>query len=56
MRPQQDLTQIQPVGVGVAEPIYAKPKNFAQAGENRRVEFRVVRVSAESVKESDFDF
>jgi hypothetical protein len=51
-----DLTQIQPVGVGVSEPLIAKPTSLQQAMENMRVEFRVLRVPAEAVKSSDFDF
>ena len=51
-----DSSQIQPVGVGVAEPIIAKPTNATEAKSNMRVEFRLVRVPAESVKQSDFDF
>lgn len=51
-----DLSQIKPQGVGIAEPINPKPRNMAQAKENMRVEFRVVRVRAESLKEGDFEF
>ena len=51
-----DPTQIQPLGVGVKEPFIAKPKNMAEAKQNMRVEFRLVRVTAEVMKESDFNF
>lgn len=51
-----DASQIQPVGVGVAEPVIAKPTNPAEAKANMRVEFRLVRIPAEAVKQSDFDF
>lgn len=51
-----DLSQIQPQGVGIAEPINPRPRNMQQAKENMRVEFRVVRVKAESLKEDDFNF
>lgn len=51
-----DLSQIQPQGVGIAEPINPRPRNMAQAKENMRVEFRVVRVKAESLNENDFNF
>ena len=50
-----DASQIQPVGVGVREPIIPVP-NSNNADVNRRVEFRLVRVEAEAVSESDFDF
>lgn len=50
-----DPSQIQPVGVGVREPLIPVP-NQNNADVNRRVEFRLVRVAAEAVKESDFDF
>ena len=51
-----DATQIQPVGVGVAEPLIAKPTNMSEARQNMRVEFRLVKVPAEVVSPSDFDF
>ena len=51
-----DLSQIQPQGVGIAEPFIAKPSSAAEAEQNMRVEFRLVRVSAEVTHESDFDF
>jgi outer membrane protein OmpA-like peptidoglycan-associated protein len=50
-----DLSQIQSSGVGVREPIIPKPKNKAEAAENMRVEFRLLRVPAEAVKDEDFD-
>ena len=51
-----DLSQIQPQGVGIGEPFISKPRSVAEAEQNMRVEFRVIRVSAEVTKESDFDF
>ena len=51
-----DLSQIQPVGVGIREPFVAKPTSMAEARQNMRVEFRLVRVTAEAMTESDFDF
>jgi len=51
-----DLSQMQPQGVGIAEPFIAKPSSVAEAGQNMRVEFRLIRVSAEVTQESDFDF
>ncbi len=51
-----DKTQIQPAGVGIREPFVAKPSTPEEAGKNMRVEFRLVRVSAEATKPADFDF
>lgn len=51
-----DQTQIQPVGVGIIEPIIPKPSNMSEAEKNMRVEFRLIRVKAEILNESDFDF
>jgi hypothetical protein len=51
-----DLSQIRPQGVGIAEPIIARPTSIAEATKNMRVEFRVVKVAAEAIKESDFNF
>lgn len=52
---EMDESQIQPVGVGISEPIISKPTSMAEAEKNMRVEFRVLRVEAE-VSETDFDF
>lgn len=51
-----DPSQIQPVGVGVSEPLIAKPTNLGEAKQNMRVEFRLIKVPAEAVRPSDFDF
>ena len=51
-----DVMQIQPVGAGISEPIIPRPTTKEEAAENRRVEFRIVRVPAEALTESDFDF
>ena len=51
-----DATQIQPVGAGISDPIVPRPINNEQAAENRRVEFRIVRVPAEALSADDFDF
>ena len=51
-----DLSQVQPYGVGIAGPVHPRPRNMAQAKENMRVVFRVVRVRAESLNEDDFNF
>jgi outer membrane protein OmpA-like peptidoglycan-associated protein len=51
-----DATQLQPTGAGISEPLIPKPANFQDALENMRVEFRIVRVPAEALNESDFAF
>lgn len=51
-----DLSQITPVGAGIAEPIVAKPTSLEQAKENMRVEFRIVKVDAETIAPADFNF
>ena len=51
-----DESQVQTQGVGIREPLIGRPRNPEEAGENMRVEFRLVRVSAEAIVQSDFDF
>jgi ABC-type nitrate/sulfonate/bicarbonate transport system substrate-binding protein/outer membrane protein OmpA-like peptidoglycan-associated protein len=51
-----DESQIQGQGVGVREPLVGRPRAPEEAAVNRRVEFRLVRVSAEAMTASDFDF
>ncbi len=51
-----DESQIEPVGAGILEPIIPRPVSEQQARENMRVEFRIVRVPAEAIQSSDFDF
>ncbi len=51
-----DLSQIVPVGAGIAEPVIPKPRNMDEAKENMRVEFRIVKVDPESIAPSDFNF
>ena len=51
-----DVSQVTPVGAGVMEPVIAKPRNIDEAKENMRVEFRIVKVDAESIAPGDFDF
>jgi ABC-type nitrate/sulfonate/bicarbonate transport system substrate-binding protein/outer membrane protein OmpA-like peptidoglycan-associated protein len=51
-----DAAQIAPTGLGIARPVIAKPKNLEEAMENMRVEFKLMRVSAEVARPSDFDF
>jgi hypothetical protein len=36
--------------------VIAKPKSPTEAKENMRVEFRIVRVEAEAITPSDFNF
>jgi len=51
-----DLSQIQPQGIGIADPINPRPRNMGQAKENMRVEFRIVKIKAESLSDDDFNF
>jgi len=51
-----DISQIRPVGAGISEPIIAKPVDLTEAKKNMRVEFRIVKVAAEALEPSDFDF
>ena len=52
-----DESQFQPIGVGIREPFITKPRNFEEALQNMRVEFRLIRVDAEvQPGSSDFDF
>jgi outer membrane protein OmpA-like peptidoglycan-associated protein len=51
-----DKSQIQAVGAGIREPFIVKPNNKEEAAKNRRVEFRLIRVSLEAVKDSDFNY
>jgi ABC-type nitrate/sulfonate/bicarbonate transport system substrate-binding protein/outer membrane protein OmpA-like peptidoglycan-associated protein len=51
-----DASQVQAVGVGVREPFIAKPRNMEEARQNMQVEFRLIRVTAESTQRTDFEF
>lgn len=51
-----DLSQITPVGAGISDPIVPKPTSLDEAKENMRVEFRIMRVDAETITSDDFDF
>jgi hypothetical protein len=51
-----DPSQIQPRGIGIREPLIARPVNSAQARNNMRVEFRLIRVEAESIKGGEYDY
>lgn len=53
---EMDKSQIQPVGVGVTEPVIPRPSTMEEAEQNMRVEFRLIRVKAEVMNPSDFDF
>jgi hypothetical protein len=51
-----DKNQIRAVGVGILEPIVPTPRSQAEMGRNRRVEFRLLRVSPEARNPKDFDY
>ncbi|MHA1948243.1 MAG: ABC transporter substrate-binding protein [Candidatus Thorarchaeota archaeon] len=51
-----DLSQLKPVGAGISEPVIPKPTKIEEARENMRVEFRIIKVAAEALEASDFDF
>ncbi len=51
-----DISQIQPMGVGISEPIIPKPSNMSEAETNMRVEFRLIRVRPEVMNDADFNF
>ena len=51
-----NLAQLQPLGAGIADPVIAKPANMAEARQNMRVEFRIIKVNPEDLSDSDFDF
>jgi len=46
--------QFKTEGVGVVEPVIAKPKNEEDAALNRRAEFRIYKVTPEKVTKADF--
>ncbi|MEM7473932.1 MAG: hypothetical protein AAF483_03010, partial [Planctomycetota bacterium] len=50
------ISQISHVGAGISDPVIPKPTSLAEAKENMRVEFRIVRVDAEMVAPDAFDF
>ena len=51
-----NLSQLQATGAGISDPVISKPSNMAEARQNMRVEFRIVKVNPEELSESDFDF
>ena len=48
--------QIVPIGVGIKDPLIAKPTSAALAAKNRRVEFALIKISSEAIVAADFDF
>lgn len=51
-----NVTQLAPVGAGIAEPVISKPSTIEEAKQNMRVEFRIVKVNPETLNATDFDF
>ena len=51
-----DLSALKPTGAGIADPVVPRPRSLAEAQENMRVEFRIVRVDAEVLTPDAFDF
>ena len=51
-----DESQITPIGAGISDPVIPKPRNLDEAKKNMRVEFRIVKVEAEAIQSTDFDF
>ncbi len=50
-----NLAQLAPQGAGISEPVISKPASIEDALQNMRVEFRIVKVAAETLTDSDFD-
>jgi ABC-type nitrate/sulfonate/bicarbonate transport system substrate-binding protein len=51
-----DLSALTPTGAGISDPVIPKPRSLAEAKENMRVEFPIVRVDAEVLGPDEFDF
>lgn len=51
-----DLSQLKPLGVGIADPVVARPNGPEESLKNMRVEFSIIKVPAESIKADDYDF
>jgi len=51
-----DASQLVPVGVGITEPLIAKPSNMKEAQKNMRAEITLIRLSAEVKSDKDFDY
>lgn len=50
-----DESQIQVVGAGASDPFIVKPHTDAEAAKNRRVEFSIVRITAEAATPKDYE-
>ena len=50
-----DDSQVQVVGAGANDPFIVKPRSAEEAAKNRRVEFSLVRVSAEAATSADYE-
>jgi len=50
-----DESQIQVIGAGASDPFIVKPRGPDDSAKNRRVEFSIVRVSAEAATASDYE-
>ena len=48
--------QIRALGMGIEEPLIPKPQNLEEAAKDRRVEFRISKVSAEASSSTDFQY
>ena len=51
-----DEGQIRFQGMGLTDPAVAMPRNDAERGQNRRIEFRLIRAGNQKLTDSDFDF
>jgi hypothetical protein len=51
-----DKSQIKAVGAGCLEPVVAQARTEDDLAKNRRVEFRIIKVSAEALKVEDIDY
>jgi ABC-type nitrate/sulfonate/bicarbonate transport system substrate-binding protein len=49
-----DQSQMRSQGVGVREPIFAYPRTDEESAKNRRVEFSIIKVPADKVKNDEF--
>jgi outer membrane protein OmpA-like peptidoglycan-associated protein len=50
-----DQSQINIVGAGASDPFIVKPRSVEEAAKNRRVEFSIVRVTAEAATNADYE-
>lgn len=51
-----DFSQLQPQGIGIANPIVPRPRNMEEAKRNMIVEIIVIKVPTEQLNEDSFDF